>query len=277
MRAKLVTALDQARTINATAGIGELRRVAHPIAESIGQNVGFFEGLELLKLKDTLENLLWDEVSSAFRWPFFVAAIAAALGALAGAFLPRRLAAGSRRTLPIPAPRGTLTRHSVVQREQRRSPVLATGGRFSLADHDGGRRSGTSLRATARRRNAAPTSSRIRAAKEDDMNALPTSIRSLVNSEMVTELQLWYTDELGELEIVTLAGDGLDTFMTRGVAHNDPDADYPTLAYGSDIVAVPDWHTFRMLPQTTHGPSAAAVFCCLESSGFIGLDDFVLQ
>ena len=38
-----------------------------------------------------MENLLWDEVSLAFRWPFFVAAIAAALGALAGAFLPRRL------------------------------------------------------------------------------------------------------------------------------------------------------------------------------------------
>ncbi len=91
VRAKLVTALDQARTINATAGIGELRRVAHPIAESIGQNVGFFEGIELLKLKDTLENLLWDEVSSAFRWPFFVAAITAVLGALAGTFLPRRL------------------------------------------------------------------------------------------------------------------------------------------------------------------------------------------
>ena len=53
--------------------------------------MGFFEGLELLQLKDTLENLLWDEVSAAFRWPFFVAAIAALPGAPAGALLPRRL------------------------------------------------------------------------------------------------------------------------------------------------------------------------------------------
>ena len=91
VRAKLADALDEARTIDATAGMSELRRVAHPIAEDIGRDVGFFEGLRLLELKDVLENLLWDEVSYAFRWPFLVAAIAAALGALAGAFLPRRL------------------------------------------------------------------------------------------------------------------------------------------------------------------------------------------
>ena len=91
VRSRLVDALDEARTIDATAGMSELRRVAHPIAEDIGQDVGFFEGIELLRLKDILENLLWDEVSAAFRWPFFVAAMAAGLGALAGAFLPRRL------------------------------------------------------------------------------------------------------------------------------------------------------------------------------------------
>jgi DHA2 family methylenomycin A resistance protein-like MFS transporter len=94
VRDKLASALDQARTIEATAGIDEIRRIAHPIAEDIGQDVGILEGFELLRLKDVLENMLWDEVSSAFRWPFFVAAIAAALGALAGALLPRRL--GSR-------------------------------------------------------------------------------------------------------------------------------------------------------------------------------------
>jgi hypothetical protein len=35
--------------------------------------------------------MLWDQVSKAFRWPFYTAAIFAVLGALAGALLPRRL------------------------------------------------------------------------------------------------------------------------------------------------------------------------------------------
>lgn len=108
-------------------------------------------------------------------------------------------------------------------------------------------------------------------------NALPTSIRSLVTSERVTELQLWYTDELGELEISILSGGGLDSLLEHGVALSDPSDGGYGISSGSDIVAVPDWHTFRMLPPSTHGPSAAAVFCCLESTGFVGLGDLSLQ
>ena len=85
---RLVKEFDKVRTIDATSGMEEIRKVAHPIAEDIGNDVGFFEGLALLQLKGRLENMLWDQVSAAFRWPFYVAAIFAALGAVAGAFLP---------------------------------------------------------------------------------------------------------------------------------------------------------------------------------------------
>ena len=88
---RLVKEFDKVRTIDATSGMDQIRKVAHPIAADIGNNVGFFEGLALLQLKGRLENMLWDSVSAAFRWPFYTAAIFAALGALAGAFLPRRL------------------------------------------------------------------------------------------------------------------------------------------------------------------------------------------
>jgi len=74
LRARLVAALDEARIIDATAGMGELRRIAHPIAEDLGAHAAFAERLVLLSLKGRLENLLWDEVAGAFRWPFLTAA-----------------------------------------------------------------------------------------------------------------------------------------------------------------------------------------------------------
>ena len=91
VRDRLIKEFDKVRTIDATSGMDQIRKVAHPIAADIGNNVGFFEGLALLQLKGRLENMLWDQVSAAFRWPFYVAAIFAALGAVAGGFLPRRL------------------------------------------------------------------------------------------------------------------------------------------------------------------------------------------
>lgn len=109
------------------------------------------------------------------------------------------------------------------------------------------------------------------------MSALPTSIRSTLSTERISELQLWYTDELGELEIVTLAGQSLDSLLEHGVAANHHAHDGYGMDAGSDIVAVPAWETFRLLPASTHGPSSAAVFCYLESTGFVGFDDFVLQ
>ena len=97
VRDEIVKALDTARTIDATAGISEIRKVAHPVAEVIAPRVGPLEAFALLGLKDRLEAIFWDEVSAAFRWPFYTAALAAVLGALAGALLPRRLP-------PEPAP-----------------------------------------------------------------------------------------------------------------------------------------------------------------------------
>ena len=90
VRAEIVKALDAGRSIDATAGISEIRKVAHPVAQVIAPRVGPLEAFALLGLKDRLEAIFWDEVSAAFRWPFYMAALAAVLGALAGALLPRR-------------------------------------------------------------------------------------------------------------------------------------------------------------------------------------------
>ncbi len=87
----LIDALESARTINATAGFSEIRRIAHPVASAISAEASAFEGFKLLGLKDTIENLFWDKVAEAFRWPFTIAALAALLAVIPGALLPARL------------------------------------------------------------------------------------------------------------------------------------------------------------------------------------------
>ena len=67
---RLVKELDKVRTIDATSGMDQIRKVAHRIAEDIGAQVGLIEGFVLLQLKNRLEEKLWDEVSAAFTWPF---------------------------------------------------------------------------------------------------------------------------------------------------------------------------------------------------------------
>jgi EmrB/QacA subfamily drug resistance transporter len=86
----LTDALDSARTIDATAGFSEIRRIANPVADALEGMISGFEGVQLLALSERIENLFWDEVAAAFRWPFTVAALAALVAVVPGALLRRR-------------------------------------------------------------------------------------------------------------------------------------------------------------------------------------------
>jgi hypothetical protein len=87
----LTEALDEARDINPTVGFTELRRIANPVAEALSGMASGLEAFQLLALKDRIENLFWDEVALAFRWPFTVAALFALVSVVPGLLLPRRL------------------------------------------------------------------------------------------------------------------------------------------------------------------------------------------
>lgn len=91
IREEIAAAIDGARSIDVTAGMTELRKIANPIASVIAPKVGVLGGFVLLQLKDSLEQIFWDEASAAFRWPFYTAGIAALLAVVPGALLPRRL------------------------------------------------------------------------------------------------------------------------------------------------------------------------------------------
>lgn len=103
-------------------------------------------------------------------------------------------------------------------------------------------------------------------------NELPTSIRSLVADEDVNDLQLWFTDILGELEMVKIAGSQVAALLKRGVLPNDSSTSGFGRSAGADIVAVPDWSTFTVLPAAGPDKRSAAVFCNLDSMGLLDAD-----
>lgn len=84
-------AMEEARDIDATAGIGEIRRLVHPVEGVPVPPVGSTDALALASLASGLEAVFLKEVAEAFWWPFMTAAIAALLSAIPAALLQRRL------------------------------------------------------------------------------------------------------------------------------------------------------------------------------------------
>lgn len=91
LKPEVAAAIDEARDIDVSLGMSEIRKIAHPIAQVIEPRVGPLEGLALLGLKDELERVFMDEAAGAFRWPLLTAAIAALLALVPSALLPSRL------------------------------------------------------------------------------------------------------------------------------------------------------------------------------------------
>ena len=76
--------------------------------------------------------------------------------------------------------------------------------------------------------------------------------------------------------MVEIPSSRLDGLLDGEATPNDPS----TGGYGhsawSDIVAVPNWSTFKILQGVRGTGKTAAVFCSLTSMGFVALDQHAL-
>jgi glutamine synthetase len=103
-------------------------------------------------------------------------------------------------------------------------------------------------------------------------NALQAKIRRQVADHDVKHIQLWFTDHIGELEMVEIPGHRLDELLENGALANDSSTSGFGASAGADIVAVPDWSSFKILAASYRDDTTAAVFCSLTSMGFFGAD-----
>ena len=92
-------------------------------------------------------------------------------------------------------------------------------------------------------------------------NMRQASIRKLVADEQIKHIQLWFTDILGNLKMVEVPDRQLDSIIESGAAFDGSSITGYAEIEESDIVAMPDWDTMKVLPWSANHEKTAFVFC----------------
>jgi glutamine synthetase len=90
---------------------------------------------------------------------------------------------------------------------------------------------------------------------------LQAKIRKQVADETVKHIQLWFTDILGNLKMVEIPDIQLDSVLESGAAFDGSSITGYAEIEESDIVAMPDWSTFKILPWSQNHEKTAFAFC----------------
>ena len=87
------------------------------------------------------------------------------------------------------------------------------------------------------------------------------AIRKVVADDNVKHIQLWFTDILGNLKMVEIPDRQLDSVIESGAAFDGSSISGYAEIEESDIVAMPHWDTFHVLPWAQGSERTAFVFC----------------
>jgi glutamine synthetase len=90
---------------------------------------------------------------------------------------------------------------------------------------------------------------------------LQARIRRQVADQNVKHIQLWFTDILGNLKMVEIPDRQLDAVLESGAPFDGSSITGYAEIEESDIVAMPDWTTFQVLPWSQNQEKTAFVFC----------------
>jgi glutamine synthetase len=90
---------------------------------------------------------------------------------------------------------------------------------------------------------------------------LQARVRKQIADENVQHIQLWFTDILGNLKMVEIPELQLDSVLESGAAFDGSSITGYAEIEESDIVAMPDWETFKVLPWSQNHERTGFVFC----------------
>jgi len=94
------------------------------------------------------------------------------------------------------------------------------------------------------------------------------TVTKLVKDENVKHIQLWFTDILGNLKMVEIPDRQLHNVLESGAAFDGSSISGYAEIEESDIVAMPDWSTFTVLPWAQGSERTAFVFCDVLDRNF---------
>jgi len=86
-------------------------------------------------------------------------------------------------------------------------------------------------------------------------------VTQIVKDENVKHIQLWFTDILGNLKMVEIPDRQLHNVIESGAAFDGSSISGNAEIEESDIVAMPDWDTFKVLPWAQGSERTGFVFC----------------
>jgi len=87
------------------------------------------------------------------------------------------------------------------------------------------------------------------------------TMTKVVKDQNVKHIQLWFTDILGNLKMVEIPDRQLHSVLESGAAFDGSSISGYAEIEESDIVAMPDWSTFTVLPWAQGSERTAFVFC----------------
>lgn len=90
-------------------------------------------------------------------------------------------------------------------------------------------------------------------------------VLKIVNEEKISIIRLWFTDILGQLRGFAITPRELPGAMESGMGFDGSSVEGFARIHESDLMAIPDPDTFKVLPEAVGGFRAAVMFCDLQT------------
>ncbi|MDP3013015.1 MAG: glutamine synthetase beta-grasp domain-containing protein, partial [Candidatus Subteraquimicrobiales bacterium] len=86
-------------------------------------------------------------------------------------------------------------------------------------------------------------------------------VAKIIKDQKVKFIRLWFTDVLGFLKSFAITVEELEEAMTEGMGFDGSSIQGFARIQESDMVALPDPTTFKILPWRSAGQNVAVMFC----------------